>query len=441
MIRRKHTFFVLVITLILLVTTIGPTHAWSSALSADPLSHNDAAASNSGGVIGKPFIIDDEIAGVQTWGPAVAFNSQRQEYLVVWWNDRTGCDDIAGQRVSWNGAPIGAKIWIANGCPADRRYPAVAYNSQDDEYLVAWNEDYVDIRGQLLSGTGGITGGAFDIALSVSEASSSYQSNPVVAYAATENKYLVVFDSHLTTGHGIYARALNRNGSAWGTSFEVESLSTSSILQPDLAYNHMTNEFLVVWTQSNPSYWDIRGRRVKMSGGAGTLGSAFWFSCDPSKEDLAPAVAAVPRSPSGQYLVVWRYDASLNDTDIWAQRVDGGGTLEGSAFMVSNNTGYDSAPAVAGSNSNQQYLVTWRSELALPPPNPTLELIVGRSIATNGSFLSDVTWIAGLKPYSSAVVSGSAGDMLIAYEEYASGETDIFGVLWGNRVYLPLLVR
>lgn len=440
--NRKLSFFILVITLILLVTTIGPMHAWSLTLSTDPLSQSDAAAPSSGDVIGVPFIIDDEAAGIETWGPAVAYNSQRQEYLVVWWNDRTGCDDIAGQRVSSSGVLIGSKIWIAHGCPADRRYPAVAYNSQDDEYLVAWNEDYADIRGQLLSGAGGITGGAFDIALSVNDASTSYLgSKPAVAYAATENKYLVVFDSHLTTGHGIFARALNSDGSAWGTSFEVEPLSTSSILLPDLAYNRMRNEFLVAWTQSNPGYWDIRGRRIKMSGGAGTLGSAFWFTCDPSKEDLLPAVAAVPRSPGGQYLVAWRNDASLNDTNIWAQRVDGGGTLEGSAFMVSDNTGDDGFPAVAGSNSNQQYLVIWRSDLVLPPPSPTLKLIVGRSIATDGSFLSDVTWIAGVLPYSSAVVSGPAGDMLIAYEEYASGETDIFGVLWGNRVYLPLVLR
>lgn len=440
--NRKFSSFILVITLILLVTTFGPTHAWSLTQPTDPLSQSDAAAPSSGGVIGAPFIIVDEATGVEAFGPAVAYNSQLQEYLVVWWNDRTGCDDIAGQRVSKYGALIGPKIWIAHGCPADRRNSAVAYNSQDDEYLVVWNEDYVDIRGQLLSGAGGITGGAFDIALSVNDGSTSYLgSEPAVAYAAIENKYLVVFDNHLTTGHGIFARALNSNGSAWGTSFEVEPLSTSSILQPDLAYNRLRNEFLVAWTQSNPSYWDIRGQRVRMSGGAGTIGSAFWFSCDPGKEDLSPDVAAVPRPPSGQYLVAWRNDASLSNTDIWAQRVDGSGTPEGSAFMVSDNTSYDSFPAVAGSNSNQQYLVTWSSELALPPPNPTQKFIAGRSIATDGSFSSDLTRIAGILPLSSAVIGGEARDILIAFEEYASGETDIFGVLWGNRMYLPLVLR
>jgi hypothetical protein len=397
-----------------------------------------AAAASTGGIIGTSFVIGDET--VDTKNPAVAYNSQRQEYLVVWWNDRAGCDDIYGRRVSKNGASLGSRFTIAAGCLSERRYPDVAYNSQANEYLVVWEEDELDIVGQRIPATGGTTGAAFDIALGVS--SYPRYNEPVVEYASTENKYLVVFQSYSpTTGYSIMALALNNDGPAWGTSFEVEPLSASKKFYPDLAYNHMRNEFLVVWGQWNPSQYDIRGRRVKMAGGAGTLGSAFWFSCDPSRDDFAPAVAAVPQSPSGQYLVAWEYWSNLNNYDIWAQRVAGLGTLEGSAFSVYASAQSDLRPAVAGSNSNQQYMVTWTSPVGLPLPNPPFVGIFGRSIATDGSFLSGTTWIAGLFADNSAVVSGPVGDTLIAFEDTPSSGQDIWGQLLGNRVYLPLAVK
>ena len=50
---------------------------------------------------GGPISGDIRISRVGANGvsPAVAFNPQRTEYLVVWYNDRTGNDDIQAQRV------------------------------------------------------------------------------------------------------------------------------------------------------------------------------------------------------------------------------------------------------------------------------------------------------------------------------------------------------
>ncbi|MBN2149421.1 MAG: hypothetical protein JW726_18680, partial [Anaerolineales bacterium] len=285
--NKKRLFCVWAITLAMLVGSIGSSDAGTIAPPGERLSQGDEAMVSSGKPIGSPFLIVDEVAGVHAAFPAAAYNSQRQEYLVVWGNIRTGCSDIAAQRISTSGTLLGSRIWVAHGCPEDRDNPDVAYNSQDDEYLVVWNEDETDVRGQLLSGDGALSGAAFDIALSVNDGSTSYTgSDPVVAYNATENLYLMVYDSHLTTGHGILAQALSNNGSAYGTSFEIEALSTSSALQPDVAYNSLRNEFLVVWVQSNPSYWDIRGRFVKVTGGwYGASGSAFWFDCDAGTDD------------------------------------------------------------------------------------------------------------------------------------------------------------
>jgi len=392
------------------------------------------AAVQAGGPIGGIFLIRDE-ASVSTNRPAVAYNSQRQEYLVVFWNDRPGCDDIRAERVAKDGRLLGG-VWVANGCPADRRYPDVAYNSQANEYLVVWEEDEIDIRGQRVSATGGLAGGAFDIALGIGGSSSCWR--PAVAYASTENKYLVVLQLDSLAGCGIGAKALNSDGSAWGTYFDIEPLSTNQKGYPDLAYNYLRNEFLVVWAEqcSIPVQYDIRGRRVAMSGGAGPLGTAFWFSCDTCRDDLVPAVAAVPRSPDGQYLVAWEYWTGANNYDIWAQRVAGGGTLEGSAFLVFDSTASDVCPAVAGSESNQQYLVAWTTSPAVYP------CICGRVVPTSGALVDAETVVGGYWAGNAAVASGPVGDALIAFQDtLGSGTYNIYGRLWGNRVYLPLVLR
>jgi hypothetical protein len=101
----------------------------------------------------------------------------------------------------------------------------------------------------------------------------------------------------------------------------------------------------------------------------------------------------------------------------------------------------ETSPAVAGSESGQQYLVIWTRPVELPPPNPPFVGIFGQSISTGGAYVGDVSWIAGLFVDDSAIANGPAGDTLIAYEDEPGSGVDIWGVLLGNRIYLPLVVK
>ncbi|MBN2148270.1 MAG: hypothetical protein JW726_12835, partial [Anaerolineales bacterium] len=143
-----------------------------------------------------------------------------------------------------------------------------------------------------------------------------------------------------------------------------------------------------------------------------------------------------PLPPNGQYLVVWRNDGMFSGSYIFGQRIAGDGTPEVTGFILLSATGNDTFPAVAG--SQQQYLVTYKSE-SLPPDPPSEPIVV----VPVGPSTTDhyVQGVGGIHTLSSAVVSGPGGDMLIAFDEYASGEADILGVLWGNRTYMPLVVK
>ena len=130
MIKKTRLFKFAAALGLLSALLVVPAQGWAQAISAGA----SAAAAANGAPIGQQFVISGDPE--QEVYPSVAYNSQRQEYLVVWSNDRPGNDDIRAQRLSKNGALIGGSFYISAGSGADRRYPDVAYNTQQDQYLV-----------------------------------------------------------------------------------------------------------------------------------------------------------------------------------------------------------------------------------------------------------------------------------------------------------------
>jgi hypothetical protein len=391
--------------------------------------------------IGDRFVIHND-GSVPEVSPAVAYNSQRQEYLVVWYNDRAGCDDIQAQRVSRTGVLL-SDFYVAAGCSDERRYPDVAYNSQDNEYLVVWEHWWgtqVVISGQRVSATGQLLGNEFHIA----DTYDYYYSEPRVGYASTSDRYLVVFGYDWVGSRGIQALEYHWDGSnnVLGSTFDiVPTTATDAPDQPDLAYNRSRNEFLVVWRQMpSGGDYDVYGRRVKMAGGAGTLGAAFPIATS-ADDEVTPAVAAVPTVPNeGQYLVAWERDSGIN-RDIRARTVAGDGTL-GSARALANTGWSEHSPAVAGCESSHQFLATWVWIPVVTPP--AMMQVQGRALALDGVPLDGTTTVGGGQVFEVAVASGPVGDFLVAFDDnevIGTSNRGIYGWLWGNRIYIPLVLR
>lgn len=399
-------------------------------------------AVSAGDPIGDRFVIRND-SGWPEVSPAVAYNSQRQEYLVVWYNDRPGCDDIQAQRVSRSGALVGGPFYIAAGCPDERRYPDVAYDSQQDEYLVVWEHWWgtqLLISGRRVSATGQLLGDEFDIA----DSYDYYYSEPRVGYASTSGRYLVVFGYDWVGSRGIQARDYYWNGSSnvLGLTFDiVPTTATGAPEQPDVAYNRSRNEFLVAWRQ----YYaagdrDIYARRVKMAGGAGALDAAFPIVTS-TNDEVAPAVAAIPTEPDkGQYLVAWERVSGI-DRDILARTVAGDGT-PGPILALADTGWSEHSPAVAGCESNQQFLAVW---VWIPAPTPPAMMQVqGRTLALDGAPLDETTTVGGGQVFEVAVAGGPVGDFLAAFDDNevtGTSNRGVYGWLWGNRIYIPLVLR
>ncbi len=131
-------------------------------------------------MIGNPALVSDprDMQGEL----AVAYNGSGDEYLVVWGGyDTGGADvDVIGQRVDADGTLLGQPIVIAQAA-GDQLWPAVAYDSDLDEYLVVWTDyrDDVDgdVYGQRVDADGTLLGGVLPIG-----DTEALQDRPDVAY-------------------------------------------------------------------------------------------------------------------------------------------------------------------------------------------------------------------------------------------------------------------
>ena len=149
--------------------------------------------------------------------PDVAYNSIQDSYLVVWRGDDNtdslvdGEYEVFGQLVDGTtGAEIGGDFRLSDMGPDgdsnyDAIFPAVAYNSTQDEYLVVWYGDdntgplvdeEFEIYGQRLAGaTGAEIGGDIRLSDMGPDGDPAYDAfDPAVVYNHTQDEYLVVWD-------------------------------------------------------------------------------------------------------------------------------------------------------------------------------------------------------------------------------------------------------
>jgi hypothetical protein len=168
-----------------------------------------------------------------------------------------------------------------------------------------------------------------------------------------------------------------------GTDFRVSTVgfdgeTRQGAFNPAVAYNSMSNEYLVVWYGDPDTRfeYEIWGQRLNATNGepvsqpirisnVGTDGDSIRFAID-------PAVAYDPLS--NRYLVVWYANQQLfagnppgADIEIWGQALAGNGIEIGSDFQISSTGPIDSnqarvpvrPPSVAFNEAAGQYLVVW----------------------------------------------------------------------------------
>ncbi|MGI6455728.1 MAG: hypothetical protein ACOX5R_08940 [bacterium] len=222
--------------------------------------------------------------------PSVAWSSVSNVYLLAW-EDRELRDaqneqeNLSAQLISSDGDLIGDVLLVRHQ-PFAEESPRVAYNPDDDQFLVIWDErigyapggtTQTDLFGQIISAAGQLVGEPIPI-----EFSTAYTLRQDVAYSPQSGRYLVVWkgeESGDWRHSDIYGRFINRDGTPDGEHFlivdsgddGVEGENSEQYFDesklPAVAFNSNTGTFLVVWEEGgiarDPLIRDIHARFVK----------------------------------------------------------------------------------------------------------------------------------------------------------------------------------
>jgi hypothetical protein len=387
--------------------------------------------------------------------PAIAYNGNTDEYIVVWQDARTpAAFDIYGQRVSGTGNLLDnpttardertptANFAISTG-QDQQQYPAVACNTNADQYLVIWQDSRPgtatpastnwSIYGQVVSSTGELidpmgTPGPIDPSINFPIAEKAEAPcYPRVSYSSSTKEYwkeyLVVWQNLCDTASRIYGQRLwaPRPRPPRGTPFPIPTYTSNEQKSPAIVYNSCRDEYLVVWQEyrtSDGTGWDIYGQRISGNYQGSPYKDDSFAICTIGGDQVSPSVAH--NNTAREYLVVWQDAYS-----ICGQKVSEAGDLLDSGFCIPLLTEFDTHHSVAYNSSANEYLVVWQRYLSSDKWE-----ICGRWISGEGE-LKEETFRISIEPNEplpDVGYSNSAETYLVVW----SHERDIYGQLVGS---------
>jgi hypothetical protein len=215
-----------------------------------------------GELLGDNFVISGTPGDQQR--PATAIAVAANHYLVAWYGQLPGDVDynIRGQMVKGDGSLLGGSFTISSATGSQFR-PAIAYNSNDREFLILWydlrNGSEADIYGQRVSDDGTLLGGSVEV---VREPGNQF--SPDLAYNPDKNNYRTVWkDGWTLQSLDIRSKVLTASGEPFGSNTVLKFPETQ--VNPSIAFNSVSKEYMVVWYDARNypvSGYDIYGERM-----------------------------------------------------------------------------------------------------------------------------------------------------------------------------------
>lgn len=364
------------------------------------------AASAGAQAVGREVVVAEMSA--ETFLPAAAYNSSRDEFLVVWHCNWGGYRDIWASRLDRFGKVLGAFIVATGG--NDRAQPAVAYDSQHDRYLVVWSYDFWgngsdwDVYGRLVPWNGPDPGSTEFVIWETTDS----QWNPKVAYSTGDDEYVVVWTNTSASPATVSFRLLASTGTP-GYAATLAGDGVHDFLNPDITYSWVRNEYLVAYEIDQA---DVAVRRVSSPG---NFTSEVLVANWPDAES-APAVATCPGQD--QWLVGWK-----NGSDrVYGRYLHGDGTVDGGPFEVGDTVGGEQrSPAMACHPGGGEYLIAWEQAYSGPVFG-----IWGRRLGADGAWRSPAFGIRGvyttqLRDAKTPAIAGGALGWSVAWIQEREG--------------------
>ena len=406
--------------------------SWGSTLgTAGEIASTEATTNDLDPVLGRPFNISS--GSIDETNPAVAYNSQEKEFLVVWENVRTVDNDIYAQRISDQGEFL-SWFFVDHG-----ENPAVAYNPKNNTYLIVYQKDVggeYDINASRVDRTGSIQ------QLMVAHNINQSEANPSVAYNTHpgHDEFLVVWDTTELTTPWVEAQRVagTKEGGPGGNDFLgsriVVANSNDDEYQPDVAYNLNMNEYLVVYSRRVGVEWDVYGRRITGNGVPLTVTPIAAYS---NHQD-SPSAAANRLDTDTPYLVVFTDYYMDTYGDVRGYFVNQQGQPI-APIDISYMSWTENTPAIAHSEAWNSYFVAWYSGFIGTN-------IGGKRLYDNGLLdpvvnISDHSSISCTAQTPEIAVGNTSALVVWSDDCGTAGGFDILGRLLGYQQQLPLIIR
>jgi hypothetical protein len=285
--------------------------------------------------------------------PRAAYSPAHDEYLVVYtcWQGFKNYDVLA-RRVRWDGMVASSPVITIAGTPQTESYAAVAYNSQDDEYLVVWTHQWGVFDGDLRLRRVRAGDGEPLAEAQLPNRHGEARAMPVVAYNPVRNQYLLVYLFELTGPADVRANLVSNDLSTFGPDLRLwEHTEQLHALPP--AVSAGDDEYLIVWPgrylhapAPSAEKMDVYARRV--SGDGMPQGTAGRLIATGAGFDMhySPAVAHV--AGNGYLAAVCYARSKAWDADTYGRYLMAGADEPaGNAFVIDNSQGKQTDPAVA----------------------------------------------------------------------------------------------
>ena len=347
--------------------------------------------------------------------PSVAYNSVRDEFLVVWWDDGASADGIFAQRVKSDGTLEGSKLTIDNLDGNINWQPDVAYSPMHDQYFIVYTYESpgnsYDVWGRIVNGDGSL-GAWRSINLD-----SHRQWNPAVAYNIAHDEFLVVYENWVdASGYTRDIEAIRIDASTW-TQQSGRNIATGAgefRTAPDVAYDPSQNSYLIAYTYQSSSSADGDILATLCSYDLSTLSSEIEVIYNTYEQNSVALAAA-----DNEYLAVWQDGPNNGYRTIYARRVGGDGSLPTSPFLIDGVTDkIMGEPAVAYGHACG-YMILWEYDTE----GPTDYDLMANYVMPNSNQLEVATFPmddTALSQHFPAVACSPGGKCLMVEEDVAN---------------------
>ncbi|KAJ3433856.1 hypothetical protein M0812_22825 [Anaeramoeba flamelloides] len=314
---------------------------------------------------GSDFQVNTNTSGNQGY-PFVATFVCNNNYLITWSSSgQDGNKDNLYAQVfrGSDNSRIGNEFQVNNYTTSTQILPTVAIFS-NDRFIITWQSygqdgDGYGVYAQVFSGSNNSRiGNEFQ----VNNYTSFYQNNPQVAIFSNDD-FIITWHSNLQdgSGSGIYAQVFSGvDNSRIGNEFRVNSYTTNDQNNPQVAI-FSNDDFIITW-QSYDQDGSGSGIYAQVFNGSDNskIGNEFQVNNYTTNDQNNPQVAIFSND---NFILTWQSDLQDGSgSGIYAQIFNGSDVSKiGNEFQANNYTTNDQNNPQVAIFSNDNFILAWQS--------------------------------------------------------------------------------